>query len=142
MSRTLYILYNADASIMGKLRYGYRKICHSSEENPACAACDITHGGLSLKETPAWVEAKKAIEAESGYNIVQWHRDELSEEVKNFIESNNIRYPTIVSSGSNGSLSEVMSNSELAACKGNAQSVISRLREKGIMQQKAVSPSL
>lgn len=63
-------------------------------------------------------------------------------QVKNFIESNNIRYPTIVSSGSNGSLSEVMSNSELAACKGNARSLISRLREKGIMQQKAASPSL
>lgn len=45
-------------------------------------AGDITHGGLSLKETPAWVEAKKAIEAESGYHIVQWHRDELSEEVR------------------------------------------------------------
>ena len=45
-------------------------------------AGDITHGGLSLKETPAWVETKKAIEAESGYHIVQWHRDELSEEVR------------------------------------------------------------
>jgi len=63
-------------------------------------------------------------------------------QVQTFIESNNIRYPTIVSSGSNGSLSEVMSNSELAACKGNARSLISRLREKGIMQQKAASPSL
>jgi hypothetical protein len=44
-------------------------------------AGDITHGGLSLNETPAWLEAKKVIEAESGYQIVQWHRDELSEEV-------------------------------------------------------------
>ena len=38
-ANTLYILYNADASIMGKLKYGYRKICKSTEENPACAAC-------------------------------------------------------------------------------------------------------
>lgn len=37
--RTLYVLYNADASIMGKLKYGYRKLCKSSEDNPACAAC-------------------------------------------------------------------------------------------------------
>jgi len=102
-SRTLYVLYNADASIMGKLRYGYRKICHSSEDNPACAACmllqcflvsllrnseslicagDITHGGLSLNETPAWIEAKEEIEAESGFKVVQWHRDELSEKVR------------------------------------------------------------
>lgn len=41
MSGTLYVLYNADASIVGKLRYGYRKICHSTEENPACAACTL-----------------------------------------------------------------------------------------------------
>jgi hypothetical protein len=50
-------------------------------------AGDITHGGLSLKETPAWTEAKKAIEAESGYHIVQWHRDELSGEVSDYRET-------------------------------------------------------
>jgi hypothetical protein len=49
-------------------------------------AGDITHGGLSLKETPAWTEAKKAIESESGYHIVQWHRDELSGEVSDYRE--------------------------------------------------------
>jgi len=37
---------------------------------------------LSLKETPTWLEAKKVIEADSGYKIVQWHRDELSDEVR------------------------------------------------------------
>lgn len=96
-SGNLYILYNADASVMGKLKYGYRKICKSSEDNPACAACaflqirharhdlltlqgDITHGGLSLQETPAWITAKEAIEIESGLKVVQWHRDELSPE--------------------------------------------------------------
>jgi hypothetical protein len=42
---------------------------------------DITHGGLSLQETPAWVETKKQIEAESGWKVVQWHKDEVSSEV-------------------------------------------------------------
>jgi hypothetical protein len=42
---------------------------------------DITHGGLSLQETPAWVEARKVVEAESRYKVVQQHRDELSSEV-------------------------------------------------------------
>ncbi|KAL1796005.1 hypothetical protein ACET3X_006229 [Alternaria dauci] len=135
MSGTLYVLYNADASIIGKLRYGYRKICHSTEGNPACAACDITHGGLSLKETPAWLEMKRVIEAESGYTIVQWHRDELSDEVKDFVKSNTVRYPTIISKGAGGSLTEVMNSSELAACKGDAQNFISRLREEGVIQQ-------
>jgi hypothetical protein len=62
--------------------------------------------------------------------------------VKKFVESNAIRYPTIVSSRADGGLTEVMTNSELAACKGDAQNVISRLREKGIMQQKGASSSL
>ncbi len=80
-SKTLYILYNADASVLGKLNYGYRKLRQSKDcDDPACAACDITHGGLSLKETPEWVEVKKEIEG-SGLEIVQWHRDEISANV-------------------------------------------------------------
>jgi hypothetical protein len=74
---TLYIVYNADASIMGKLKYGYRKITCPEDAEAECAACEITHGGLSLKETPAWMETKKEIEA-ANVKVVQWHRDELS----------------------------------------------------------------
>ncbi|RYO75177.1 hypothetical protein DL764_010571 [Monosporascus ibericus] len=77
-SHTLYVLYNADASVMGKLRYGYRKITCPKNAESECAACDITHGGLSLKETPPWVEAKKEIESLSDAKVVQLHRDELS----------------------------------------------------------------
>ena len=77
----LYVLYNADASVLGKLRYGYRKFTSSKDAESECAACDITHGGLSLKETDAWVKAKKEIEASPGTTIIQWHRDELSPQV-------------------------------------------------------------
>jgi hypothetical protein len=80
-SKTLYIVYNADATIMGKIRYGYRKITCPEDAEPTCAACEITHGGLSLKETPEWVTAKTQIEASSALKVVQWHRDELSSEV-------------------------------------------------------------
>ena len=82
--QTLYVLYNADASVMGKLRYGYKKVTCPKDADPTCAACEITHGGLSLKETPAWVEAKKEIEDSSDVKIVQWHRDELSSSVSLF----------------------------------------------------------
>lgn len=78
---TLYILYNADATIMGKLRYGYKKITCPPDAEAVCAACEITNGGLSLKETPAWVEAKKEIESSADLKVVQWHRDEVSSEV-------------------------------------------------------------
>jgi hypothetical protein len=78
--QTLYVLYNADASVLGKLRYGYRKITCPKDAEAECAACDITHGGLSLKETDAWVKAKKELE-DSDLSVIQWHRDELSPQV-------------------------------------------------------------
>ena len=38
-----------------------------------------------------------------------------------------------------GGLAEVLNNSELAACKGDANNILLRLREKGIMMQKQSS---
>lgn len=77
---TLYILYNASSTLLGKLSYGYKKISCPKDADPICAACEITHGGLSLKETPAWSAAKTVIESE-GIKVVQWHRDEMDEHV-------------------------------------------------------------
>lgn len=77
MPSTLYILYNADASVMGKLAYGYRKLT-SPKDQPACAACDITHGGLHLEETAAWKEAKGEITKNRAVELKQLHRDQLS----------------------------------------------------------------
>lgn len=81
MSQVLYILYNADASMMGKLSYGFRKVTCSKDAPPECAACEITHGGLSLKETPAWQSAKATIESSGQLSVVQWHRDEMDDSV-------------------------------------------------------------
>ena len=78
-SPILYILYNADASLMGKLSYGYKKIT-CSKDSTVCAACDITHGGLHLDETQAWKGAKVEL-TRDGVQIKQMHRDELSAEV-------------------------------------------------------------
>jgi hypothetical protein len=41
-----------------------------------------------------------------------------------------------------GELREVMNSLDLAACKGDAQSFLSKLRESGILQQKQTSASL
>ena len=80
--RTLYILYNANASVLGKLSYGYKHITCSKPDDPTCAACEITHGGLSLKETEAWKAAKQRIkEADPELVIKQQHRDEIDSEV-------------------------------------------------------------
>ena len=83
MPSTLYILYNADASVMGKLNYGYRKLT-APKDKPACSACDITHGGLHLEETAAWKEVKAEIVKEGEVEVKQMHRDELSADVCGF----------------------------------------------------------
>ena len=74
MSSTIIIIYNAKASVGGKLNYAYRKLTTPSSP---CAACDLTHGGLRLSETDLWKDVKKQINA----NVRQLHIDELDQEV-------------------------------------------------------------
>ena len=74
MASTIYIIYNAKGSIIGKLNYAYRKLTTPSSP---CAACDLTHGGLRLSETAQWMATKKQINAE----VKQLHVDELNPEV-------------------------------------------------------------
>lgn len=57
----------------------YRKLT-CSKDKPACAACDITHGGLHLDETAAWKSVKAELGKE-GVEIQQLHRDEIRGEV-------------------------------------------------------------
>ena len=83
---TLYILYNANASIIGKLNYGFRKLTAGKDAPPACAACDITHGGLHLDETDDWQRAKEELLRQKGgtegrVELKQLHRDEVSGDV-------------------------------------------------------------
>ena len=69
MTTILYVLYNAEASWMGKLNYGFRKLT-APKDKPACAACDITHGGLHLNETAEWKKAK--VEMAEGAGPGSW----------------------------------------------------------------------
>ncbi len=39
--KTLYILYDVDASLKGKLQYNYRKLRSSKSAQPACAAAAV-----------------------------------------------------------------------------------------------------
>lgn len=75
-SSTIYILYNAKASLFGKLNYACRKVTAPSGEGP-CAACDLTHGGLRLNESDEWKATKRKIPA----LVKQLHTDELTPEV-------------------------------------------------------------
>lgn len=76
MGPIVYILYNANASALGKAQYAYRKMTSSATESP-CAACDLTHGGLRFSETKNWTSTRDRIPAE----VKQLHKDEASQTV-------------------------------------------------------------
>ncbi|KAI4128436.1 MAG: hypothetical protein LQ347_004180 [Umbilicaria vellea] len=112
MAAIIYILYNANASILGKVQYAYRKITAPPTDSP-CAACDLTHGGLRLTETPMWSSAKKRIGAE----VRQLHKDEANREILDFVRDQHATYPLILARGTpEDALKVVMTTSELAGC--------------------------
>ena len=76
-STIIYVLYNANGSILGKVKYGYEKICAPKDGPSPCAACDLTHGGLRLSESELWKQTEKQIPAK----VVKLHLDELDPEV-------------------------------------------------------------
>lgn len=144
MACRLYILYNADASIMGKLNYGYRKLCKpSSSTNPACAACDITHGGLSLSESEQWTSAKADMMKDygAGLKISQLHRDEVKEPLKTWIMQTGVKYPAVVRSrgdqDSVDSFELLVTREELAQCGGEPKALVKILRGKGTFGEQA-----
>lgn len=63
-------------------------------------------------------------------------------QVREFVKTSGVRYPTVLVNDEEGELREVMTSLDLAACKGDAQSFLSKLRESGILQQKQTSASL
>ncbi|KAI4101446.1 MAG: hypothetical protein L6R37_004921 [Teloschistes peruensis] len=128
---TLYILYNADASVMGKLSYSYRKLTSRDPDKPACAACDITHGGLHLDETSQWKTAKAEIVGSGAVKEVkQLHRDELDKETKSFVQSQSLRYPMVLAQEEASGLRVLMDDRQLAGFKGNPQTFMQNLRER------------
>jgi len=72
--------------------------------------------------------------------VVQWHRDEISQSVKDFVKSNGIRYPAVLLDGSDGSYITIMTNTDLNACAGDPKVLVGELYKKNILSDK--KPSL
>jgi hypothetical protein len=58
--------------------------------------------------------------------------------MREFIKSNNVRYPAVVANRDSG-FEVVVSSSELAAYRGDATKLVEILREKGYMQGQRAS---
>lgn len=118
--------------MMGKLSYGFRKVTCSKDAPPECAACEITHGGLSLKETPAWQSAKATIESSGQLSVVQWHRDEMDDSLKSWFKSESLSYPAAILK-KDEKYELVMNRDQLAECKGQPDQFVEKLKGKGII---------
>lgn len=103
-------------------------------------ACDITHGGLSLSESPKWLEAKKEIESD-GIRVVQWHRDEIAGSLKDYIKSTNLRYPAVVLDTGDASYRNIMTNQDLNACGGDPMALVEELQKKDVLLSKETGSS-
>lgn len=161
MTDTLYVIYNANGSVLGKLQYGYKKLTwDKSQRDTPCAACDITHGGLSLNPTQAWIDTKKKIEeSRAGLQVKEIHRDELPAEVSpqlemytfqifvsfffnfcfnsikvsDYIKKNEISLPVALMKPSNGDLRVVIDKTALNGCNGDAAKFLELLKAEGII---------
>jgi len=78
---TIFILYNASASLWGKIGYGVRRLSAVSDGPSACAALELTHGGLKSEEKPEWKAIKNQIPAK----VEQLFHDELPVDVSYFL---------------------------------------------------------
>jgi len=138
---TIFILYNARASILGKLDYARRKLTASAGAS-ACSACDLTHGGLRLEESAAWQETKKQINAP----VKQLHQDELTPEVseirgicpgdrhtlqlRDFVSSKNLRYPMVLGQSDNGPLKVLIDSEALQTVAADHSAFLSLLSKR------------
>jgi len=122
---TIYILYNANASLLGKLNYACRKITASSDSSP-CAACDLTHGGLHLDESSAWTKTKARIHAD----VKQLHRDELTPDLRDYIKTNSIKYPVVLGKSPQSPLKVLLDSSTLSKVSADHSAFLSLLSKQ------------
>ncbi|KIW12284.1 hypothetical protein PV08_09561 [Exophiala spinifera] len=125
LDSTIYILYNANASLLGKLNYVCRKFT-ASPDSSACAACDLTHGGLHLDESAAWKKTKARI----GANVEQLHRDESTSEVRDFIKANALKYPVVLGRAGTSPFKVLLNSEDLLKVSTNHSAFLALLEQR------------
>lgn len=134
---TLYIIYNAKSTLLGKLNYVYRKAkCPDPANSPACAACELTHGpSLSLSESATWKQTKERI---LHCNIVQLHVDEMPESLRQWRQQEDLKTPLVVAEVSPAAYKVLLAAEDLAQVRSDHERFLqllkSRVAEAGISE--------
>merc|ERR1712230_278601 len=88
---------------------------------------DSTHNGLHLNETARWAATKKRI---IGSDVQQLHRDELSNELKTYIDSEKLDLPVVLGQESTDApLKVLMKKGELADCSKDHEKFLGALQK-------------
>lgn len=118
MNKKLIFIYNAKSDTVSGIKDSIQKIKTGKSE---CSLCTATWTAFNVK--PSWSEKEKKIKIP----FVYYHRDDMPEEVEDFLEENNISLPTVLL-GEDGKFSELVSKENLDKCEGNDDCVWNLLK--------------
>ena len=118
MNKKLIFIYNAKSDTVSGIKDSIQKIKTGKSE---CSLCTATWNAFNVK--PSWSEKEKKIKIP----FVYYHRDDMPEEVEDFLEENNISLPTVLL-GEDGKFSELVSKENLDKCEGNDDCVWNLLK--------------
>mmetsp|Transcript_27 Transcript_27/g.65 ORF Transcript_27/g.65 Transcript_27/m.65 type:complete len:166 (-) Transcript_27:321-818(-) len=121
----LYVVYDADGTVIGEVIYSVRKWLGSH-----CSACDITHG--VHHEKPEFTEFKSAFRVP----VLNIHRDEMDVRLRICAAG---RLPCVVGRLSNGEYVFLVDNATLEKCKGSVE-LMQREIEAGIARSSISLP--
>lgn len=127
MSKKLFLVYNANGSIGGELKYLFKSIAAKLQSKESvCAACDITHSFRELGKKKEFTACQKR----SSIPIECVHSNEQPILLKAFTSS--LQLPVLILS-IDGHLKTIFNASKLASFKGSVSEFESALQIEEIL---------
>jgi hypothetical protein len=71
--------------------------------------------------------------------LLRWEWLLMVCQIRGFVETNKLRYPVVLTGDEKGGLKVTMDSQELAACGGDAEQFVKKLREKGALSSASAS---
>lgn len=118
MDKQLIFIYNANSDVASAIRDSIQKVKTGKSE---CSLCTATWNAFNVK--PSWSAKEKKIKIP----FIYYHRDDMPEELADFLKKSNVDLPTVLIS-QDGKFSELVSKEHLDKCEGNDDCVWNLLR--------------
>ena len=114
---TLIGVYDAEGTVIGEVTYALRKIAGRGH----CPLCDITH---------SWLGRRRSFDecaATLGVPLELFHLDDQPEPVRALSAG---RTPLVLATLEDGSVHELLSTSDLAACQGSPAALVASIEQR------------